>query len=57
MVTIRTFGRIIQSPERTVRDLISRRIIPIVRIKRFIRIPLVPALDALKKYEIKAISI
>jgi hypothetical protein len=57
MVTIRTFGRIIQTPERTVRDLVARRIIPFVKIKRFIRIPLAAALDALKKYEHKAISI
>lgn len=57
LVTIQAFGEIIQTPVRTVRDLIDRRIIPVVKIRRWLRIPRQKALAALERYEIQEVKV
>jgi hypothetical protein len=39
------------------RDLIYRRIIPVVKIRRWIRIPKQEALEALQKYKIRGVTV
>jgi hypothetical protein len=57
LVTIQSFAVTVQTPVRTVRDLIYRRIIPVVKIRRWIRIPRQEALDALQKYKIRGVTV
>ncbi len=57
LMTIKAFAVVIQTPVRTVRDLIYRRIIPVVKIRRWIRIPKQEALEALQKYKIRGVTV
>ena len=57
LMTIKAFAVVIQTPPRTVRDLIYRRIIPVVKVRRWIRIPKQQAIQALEKYKIREVTV
>jgi hypothetical protein len=54
--TIETFAEKIQSSPSTVRQMIDRKVISHIRVKRFIRIPLFQALRELEQYRVNAVS-
>lgn len=57
LVTLRGFSLMTQTPVRTLRDMITRRVIPYVKIRQYIRIPVEEALEALNKYKTPAVNI
>jgi hypothetical protein len=56
-VTIDTFAEKIQSSPSTVRQMIDKKVISYIRVKRFIRINLFEALRELEKFKVEAIDI
>jgi hypothetical protein len=57
LVTLETFSIMTQTPVRTLRDFIERRIIPFVKIRTWTRIPVKEALAALELYKTEAVSL
>jgi hypothetical protein len=57
LVTLQTFSLMTQTPVRTLRDMIDRKIIPYHKIRTWIRIPVKEALEALNLYKTEAVKI
>jgi hypothetical protein len=57
IVTLQTFAALTETAPRTVRDLIERKVIPVIKIRKWVRIPLEEALAALDNYKRPAISV
>jgi len=55
LVTLQTFSMMTQTPVRTLRDMIERKVIPYHKIKTWIRIPVKEALEALDKFKTPAV--
>jgi hypothetical protein len=57
LVTLQTFSLMTQTPVTTLRDFIDRKVIPYVKIRTYIRIPVKEAMEALNRFKTEAISL
>jgi hypothetical protein len=57
LVSLETFSKVTETPIRTVRDMMQRRVIPFVQIRKYIRIPVEEAMAALSQYKVESVSV